>query len=83
MSWKTVQENRAIRKRFFAEKCFDEIYTEEKETEKYRSVLNEVLYQIGVCEDLFCPVTEKQIEEWIACTTVNQIMHKARLHKFA
>ena len=69
------------KKQKFAQDYFKKKWA--KVTEEKQNILNEVLEQIEVCEGLFKPVTETQIEEWIDCDDVNIISRKARQHKFS
>lgn len=65
-----------------ATEIFKKMYTEEEQEQKEK-VLDEVLEQIEVCEGLYRPVTEKQMKEWLTCANVEQVLRKARNHKYA
>lgn len=65
-----------------ATEIFKKMYTEEEQEQKEK-VLDELLYQIEVCEGFCRPVTEKQIREWLTCENEIQVSRKAKAHKFA
>ena len=50
---------------------------------KKKEVLNEVLYQVEVCEGLTCPVELETIIDWLRNKTVREIENEARRLKFA
>jgi len=65
----------AIKKVEYAKEYFKTIPNGKKE------VLDEVIYQIRVCEDLCLNVTESTIESWCHCTSVISVQNKARTLK--
>ena len=75
-------ENIIGEKRAFAETTFKAMYTEEEQESKIE-IFKEVYDQIEVCEGFCRPVTERQIEEWLRCANVEQVLRRARMHKWA
>lgn len=73
---------RVKKKQKTATKIFKEMYTKEEQESK-SEILEELLYQIEVCEGFCRPVTETQMREWLKCANVEQILRKARMHKAA
>ena len=65
-----------------ATEMFNKMYTEE-EQESNKKILDEVCDQIEICEGFCRPLTETQIEEWLRCDNVEQVLRKARMHKAA
>ncbi len=65
-----------------ATEMFNKMYAEEEQESK-KEILEEVCNQIEVCEGFCRPVTEKEIEEWLRCDNVVQVLRYARNHKVA
>ena len=74
--------NRARKTQNIATKMFKSLYTKEEQESKQK-ILDEVHYQIEVCEGFCRPVTEDELEEWLLCDNVEQVIRKARSHKVA
>ena len=53
-----------------------------KEKRAKREICREILNQIQICEELLRPVGETQIKDWFECVSVEQLLRKARTHKF-
>ena len=76
-------EERANQKKEFAKDYFEKKYPKKKDREENEEILQEIMIQIEVCEGLCRPVSETQIKEWFECKNVEQVLRKARTHKFA
>ena len=70
------------KKKTYAEETFKAMYTEEEQESKQK-ILDEICYQIEICEGFCRPVTENEIKEWLRCGNVEQVLRKARSHKAA
>lgn len=69
-------------KQKIARSIFRKMY-KPKERKAKSNLLDEALYQIEVCEELFKPVTEKDLEDWLSSENLAQVSIKAKTHKFA
>ena len=83
MSYISRTEEIANKKKQFAKDYFKKKYPTETEREEKEEILQEILYQIEVCEDFCRPVNEEKIKEWFECKNVEQVLRKARTHKYA
>lgn len=70
------------KKKQLARKHFNSKY-KGKEREEQIPILSEVLYQIQACEELYRPVSENAILDWIDSENLAYIARKARSIKFA
>lgn len=74
-------DDRVIIKKELTEVFFKNLYKEPKLKEK--GILDEVLYQIPICEDLCRGLTDFHIKNWLRCANAAQVAIKAKTHKFA
>lgn len=78
---KGYTENEVVKKRKLARNLFAGLHPPRHRTEEQHELLKEILEQIQICEELCCPVSEKQIEEWVHCKTIDQLMVKVKTQK--
>ena len=83
MYTKDIKSISVKKKRKLARECFNKKYETRLEREENSQVLSDALYQIRVCEDLCCPVSESMIKDWINSGNSAYIARKAREIKFA
>ena len=83
MSYISRTEEIVNKKKQFAKDYFEKKYPTETEREEKEEVFKEIIDQIEVCEDFCRPVNEEQIKEWFECKNVEQVLRKARTHKYA
>ena len=83
MAYISKIEEKANEKKKFAKDYFKKKYPKKKDREENEEILQEIMVQIEVCEGLFRPVNEEQIKEWFECKNVEQVLRKARTHKYA
>ena len=66
-----------------ARRYFNMLYKTEKEKRKHRKVLNEILFQIEICEPMLIHLSGKTLIRWLQFDTVRKVEVAASNLKFA
>ena len=85
----SITRGRIAYKKRYADKCmnlpkYKDVPREKRsEWERKNNMLEEIKWQIEICEDLLTPLSEEMIEELCKMETLTQIYNYCRRVKFA
>lgn len=78
-----VVSKKIIDKQKRTENFFKMLYPTKEEQDKREDILEEILYQIEVCEEMLIHISYATIIKWLQFDSVREVERKARSLKFA